>query len=32
VIVRWGLTDLAALLAELGISRPLLVTTERFGE
>lgn len=32
MIVRWGLTDLAALLAELGISRPLLVTTERFGE
>nr|MBA2424743.1 iron-containing alcohol dehydrogenase [Actinomycetota bacterium] len=32
MIVRWGLDELGLLLAELGISRPLLVTTERFGE
>jgi len=32
VIVRWGLDELGALLAELGISQPLLVTTERFAE
>jgi maleylacetate reductase len=30
VIVRWGIAELAALLAELGIRRPLLVTSERF--
>ena len=32
MIVRWGLDELGPLLAELGISRPLLVTTERFDE
>lgn len=31
MIVRWGLDEVGALVAELGISRPLLVTTERFG-
>ena len=30
VIVRWGLEELGALLAELGIERPLLVTSARF--
>ena len=32
MIVRWGLAELGSLLAELGITRPLLVTSERFGE
>ncbi|MDQ3122964.1 MAG: iron-containing alcohol dehydrogenase [Actinomycetota bacterium] len=32
MIVRWGLDELEPLLAELEISRPLLVTSERFGE
>jgi maleylacetate reductase len=30
VIVRWGMEALGPLLAELGIERPLLVTSERF--
>jgi maleylacetate reductase len=30
VIVRWGLGELAGVLAEVGVSRPLLVTTERW--
>jgi maleylacetate reductase len=30
VIVRWGLDSLGTLLTELGIVRPLLVTSERF--
>jgi maleylacetate reductase len=30
VIVRWGLASYPALLAELGVSRPLLVTTPRW--
>jgi maleylacetate reductase len=30
VIVRWGLNELDPLLLELGIERPLLVTSERF--
>jgi maleylacetate reductase len=30
VIVRWGLHELAPLLDELGVQRPLLVTSERF--
>jgi maleylacetate reductase len=30
VIVRWGIDELASLLAELGSTRPLLVTSERF--
>jgi maleylacetate reductase len=30
VIVRWGLDELAPLLDELGVERPLLVTSERF--
>jgi maleylacetate reductase len=30
VTVRWGLEELPALLGELGIERPLLVTTERW--
>jgi maleylacetate reductase len=30
VIVRWGIADLAALLDELEMRRPLLVTSERF--
>ncbi len=30
MIVRWGLDSLGALLTELGIVRPLLVTSERF--
>jgi maleylacetate reductase len=29
VIVRWGLTELAAVLGELGIEQPLLVASER---
>jgi len=32
VIVRWGLEELGPLLQELGTERPLLVTSERFGE
>jgi maleylacetate reductase len=31
MIVRWGIDGLAALLDELEIRRPLLVTSERFG-
>jgi maleylacetate reductase len=31
VIVRWGIDELGALLRELGIERPLLVTSKRFG-
>lgn len=30
MIVRWGLETLPELLIELGISRPLLITTERW--
>jgi maleylacetate reductase len=30
VIVRWGLSSYASLLAELGVRRPLLVTTPRW--
>ena len=30
MIVRWGLAELPALLAELGIERPLLVASERW--
>jgi maleylacetate reductase len=30
VIVRWGLSSYPSLLAELGIQRPLLVTTRRW--
>jgi maleylacetate reductase len=30
VIVRWGIVELDGLLSELGIERPLLVTTPRF--
>jgi len=29
VIVRWGLTELAPLLEELGLARPLLITSAR---
>ena len=32
MIVRWGLDELAGLLAELGVEHALLVTTERFAE
>ena len=32
MIVRWGLEELGGLLDELGIGRPLLVTSERFGD
>ena len=32
MIVRWGLDDLAPLLEELGLERPLLVTSARFAE
>jgi maleylacetate reductase len=32
VIVRWGLDQLAPLLAELGIERPLLVASARWDE
>lgn len=32
MIVRWGLGALGEVLAELGVARALLVTTERFGE
>jgi len=31
VIVRWSLAELPALLAELGLERPLLVASERWG-
>jgi maleylacetate reductase len=30
VIVRWGLEELTGLLRELGVERPLLVTSERW--
>jgi alcohol dehydrogenase class IV len=30
VIVRWGLGELAGVLAELGVDRPLLVASERW--
>jgi maleylacetate reductase len=30
LIVRWGLNELRGLLAELGVERPLLVTTPRW--
>ena len=32
MIVRWGLAQLAPLLAELGLERPLLVTSARFAD
>ncbi|MEP7223629.1 MAG: iron-containing alcohol dehydrogenase [Actinomycetota bacterium] len=32
MIVRWGIGELEGLLGELGIDRPLLVTTARFAE
>jgi maleylacetate reductase len=32
VIVRWGLPDLPSVLAELGITEPLLVASERWAE
>ena len=32
MIVRWGLDELAPLLEELGLERPLLVTSARFAE
>lgn len=32
MIVRWGIGELGGLLRELGIDRPLLVTTARFAE
>jgi maleylacetate reductase len=32
VIVRWGLAQLPPLLAELGLERPLLVTSPRFAD
>ena len=32
VIVRWGLEEVGPLLAELGSSRPLLVTSERLAD
>jgi maleylacetate reductase len=32
MIVRWGLDELGALLAELGLTRPLLVTSTRFAQ
>ena len=32
MIVRWGLDELAPLLEELGLQRPLLVTSARFAE
>jgi maleylacetate reductase len=31
VIVRWGLAELPGLLAQLGVTRPLLVASERWG-
>ena len=30
MIVRWGLDELTGLLRELGVERPLLVTSERW--
>jgi maleylacetate reductase len=30
MIVRWGLAELPSVLAELGVERPLLVTSRRF--
>ena len=32
MIVRWGISELGVLLAELGVERPLLVTSERFAD
>jgi maleylacetate reductase len=32
VIVRWGLDELEPLLRELGVTQPLLVTSERFAD
>ena len=32
MIVRWGLDELSPLLDELGVARPLLVTSARFAE
>lgn len=32
MIVRWGIDELGGVLGELGIGRPLLVTSERFGD
>ncbi len=32
MIVRWGLDEVAVVLDELGVERPLLVTSERFGD
>jgi maleylacetate reductase len=32
VIVRWGLADYPALIGEVGIERPLVVTTKRWSE
>jgi maleylacetate reductase len=32
VTVRWGLEELPALLAELGVSRPLLVASDRWAD
>ena len=32
MIVRWGLRELGGILGELGIRRPLVVTTPRFDE
>jgi maleylacetate reductase len=32
VIVRWGIAKLPALLAELGVRRPLLVASERWAD
>jgi maleylacetate reductase len=32
VIVRWGLAELPALLGEVGVSRPLLVASERWAD
>jgi maleylacetate reductase len=32
VIVRWGLAQLPAVLAELGVRRPLLVASERWAD
>jgi maleylacetate reductase len=32
VIVRWGVAELDPLLAELGLERPLLVTSSRFAD
>ncbi|MGH3064833.1 MAG: iron-containing alcohol dehydrogenase [Gaiellaceae bacterium] len=32
MIVRWGIGELDDLLGELGIERPLLITTQRFAE